>query len=99
MSVRKDSLQANYIQKACFKHPEKPASHQLLGKGSMHDSFYCEKCSIMLASQGYNVIKLTTINNTPFAKKDSTSSKHSRSSSSRHCPLPSNRKNEISYFV
>ncbi len=91
MSVRKDSLNSSHAYRLCCKHPEKMATHQLLSKNAHPDSFYCEKCSIMLASQGYNVMKLTSVPNM-MAKKDSISSRNSRSSSCRQHAIPSNRK-------
>ena len=63
MSVRKDSLTSSHAYRMCCKHPEKVATHQLLSKNAIPDAFYCEKCSIMLASQGYNVMKLASLHN------------------------------------
>lgn len=99
MSVRRDSLQSSQAHRVCVKHPEKLATHQLAGKTSPHEAFYCEKCSIMLASQGYNVIKLTNIVSMPATRKGSFSSRNSRGSCSKQFSILSNRKNEISAFV
>lgn len=98
MSVRRasDSLKSSIARKLCLKHPERIATHQLVNKGPAVDSYYCEKCSIMLASQGYNVIKLNAIN--PMAhntiKRNSVGHKSERASiNKRNYSIISNRKN------
>jgi hypothetical protein len=53
----------------------------------------------MLASQGYNVIKLTNISPMPSKRKGSFSSRNSKGSCSQQYSILSNRKNEISTFV
>lgn len=70
MSVRKpaESLNSSYTNRACAKHPERLATHYYGNKGQGFETFYCEKCSIMLASQGYNVIKITSINSSSSKK-------------------------------
>jgi hypothetical protein len=94
MSVRRtsESLQSSIGQRTCLKHPERFATHQLANKGGHNDVYYCEKCSIMLASQGYNVIKLSSVS--PItARKGSVSSRNSKGSVSRQHSILSNRKN------
>lgn len=61
MSVRKtaDSLDSSCNWKACVNHSERAATHQLISKSGHSEMFYCEKCSIMLASQGFTVMKLS----------------------------------------
>ena len=58
------------LSSSCPNHPEKPVTHTLLNPGIPHSVSYCEKCSIMLASQGFNVIKISQIMNSRL----------------RHCP-------------
>lgn len=42
----------------CLEHPSKLATHQLIGSECTDFLLYCEKCSIMLASQGFNVRRI-----------------------------------------
>lgn len=42
----------------CCNHPDKPATHSLLHPHAHLPLPYCEKCSIMLASKGHNILKL-----------------------------------------
>jgi|JI10StandDraft_1071094.scaffolds.fasta_scaffold423352_1 hypothetical protein len=53
----------------------------------------------MLASQGYNVIKLANIVNVASGRKGSFSSRNSRGSCPKQYSILSNRKNEISSFM
>jgi hypothetical protein len=64
MSVRKatESLKSSSGRRICSKHPERQATHFYAGASPNTDIFYCEKCSIMLASQGFNVVKLAPAN-------------------------------------
>ena len=61
MSVRKtsESIESNLGWRNCVNHSDRVASHQLMGNSNHSDVFYCEKCSIMLASQGFSVMKLS----------------------------------------
>lgn len=60
MSVRKtnESLESSTSCRTCVNHADRLASHQLVSSSAHPDMFYCEKCSIMLASQGFSVVKL-----------------------------------------
>ena len=49
----------------------------------MSSQYFCEKCSIMLASQGFNVYKLTTITTNNSAQKESNSKRLSYRKSTR----------------
>jgi hypothetical protein len=40
----------------CLNHPKKSATHCLISDQEKIN--YCEKCSIMLASQGFDVLKI-----------------------------------------
>ena len=42
----------------CHNHPDKPATHVLPQPHPHPQLHYCEKCSIMLASKGHNLLKL-----------------------------------------
>lgn len=62
MSVRKTldhTTDSSKGCKNCVNHGERAATHQLVSKSGHSDMFYCEKCSIMLASQGFTVMKLS----------------------------------------
>jgi hypothetical protein len=42
----------------CSNHHQKQATHCLQSTETYEIMYYCEKCSIMLASQGFNILKL-----------------------------------------
>lgn len=44
--------------KYCHDHMGRIAAYQLLTPAAKPDLFYCEKCSIKLASQGHTVLRL-----------------------------------------
>ena len=81
MSVRKtaDSLEPCSGVKACVNHADRIATHQLISKSGHSEMFYCEKCSIMLASQGFTVMKLSSggIRNHPSLTKGDRPKKNS----------------------
>ncbi len=45
---------------SCHAHPEKPATHAL-PQPRAHPLPCCEKCSIMLASKGHNILRLASL--------------------------------------
>ena len=95
MSVRKttDSLESSSGWKSCVNHGDRIATHQLISKSGHSEMFYCEKCSIMLASQGFTVMKLSSagIRNHPSSTKGERSKKNSTK-------MP-NRRTEIDAFM
>ncbi len=42
----------------CQNHQDKPALFTLISEDIQEQLNYCEKCSILLASQGFNVAKI-----------------------------------------
>ena len=51
-------LHKRNLSVSCPNHPDKVVTHKLIGPDIDEEISYCEKCSIMLASQGFNVVKL-----------------------------------------
>ena len=60
MSVNKETVKKHKTLpgKTCLNHQDRKASYQLLRSTGALDIFYCEKCSIKLASQGHSVLRL-----------------------------------------
>ena len=42
----------------CENHPTKKGKYSVLSEDEGEEIYYCEKCAILLASQGFKVIKL-----------------------------------------
>lgn len=43
----------------CLNHPNKAGSYEAKDEGNTERFTYCEKCAILLASQGFKVNRLT----------------------------------------
>lgn len=73
MSVRRtpNLKESNPGLRHCITHQDRIATHQLLNTADTSQFFYCEKCSIKFASQGFTVLKL---NPTPQRRDSSLSS-------------------------
>lgn len=63
--------------RTCLNHPDKPATHQLAASDTPVPMPYCEKCSIMLASQGFSIGKIPRTT-TPKGKHQRVASRSDR---------------------